>query len=78
MSVNAPLKIPFTDCPDVGEGHINGHAGFSSFSFDTSQRDDFVTYGNELFGNEANVKSSIEASEKTLEHVLESLEMAAS
>jgi hypothetical protein len=61
----------------VGEGHIDGHASFSSFSFDTTQRDDFVARGNELVGNEVNVEGFIEAGEKALEHVLEALEMAA-
>ena len=61
----------------MGEGHIDGHGCFSSFSFDTTERDDFLARGNELFGDEVNVKSSIEAGEKAIEHVLKALEMAA-
>jgi hypothetical protein len=34
--------------------------------------------GDELFGDEANVKGSIEGGEKALEHILEALEMAVS
>jgi hypothetical protein len=62
----------------VGEGHIDGHGCFAGLSLDATERDDFVARGNELFGDEVNVKSSIEAGEKALEHVLEALEMAAS
>src|SRR5713226_6089083 len=72
------LETVFTDCPDVGERHIDGHGGFSGLSLDTTDRDDMFARGDELFGDEANVKSSIEAGEKALEHVLEALEMAAS
>src|SRR5262245_19188052 len=71
------LEIGLADCPDASERHIYRDATFSGCSFDTAQRDDFVARRNELFGNEANVKSSIEASEKTLEHVLQALEVAA-
>jgi hypothetical protein len=72
------LEIPLTNCPDVGEGHVDGHGCFSGPALDTAERDDFLARGDELFGDEANVKSSIEVGEKTLEHVLEALEMAAS
>jgi hypothetical protein len=61
----------------VGEGHIDGHRRFSSFSFDTTKRNDFLTRGNELFRDEVNVESSIEAGEKSIEHILKALEMAA-
>src|SRR4030095_3865831 len=61
----------------MGEGHIDGHGCFSSFSLDTTERDDFVARGNELFGDEVNVKSFIEAGEKAIEHVLKALEVAA-
>jgi hypothetical protein len=44
---------------------------------DATERDDFVTRGNELFGDEVNVERTIEAREKTLEDVLKALEMAA-
>ena len=71
------MKIPLADRPDVGEGHIDGHGGFAGLSLDATERDDFVTRGYELFGDEVNVKSSIEAGEKAFEHVLEALEMAA-
>jgi hypothetical protein len=60
------------------EGHIDRDARFSSFSLDATERDDFLACGNELFGDEANVKSSIEASEKALEYILKAVEMATS
>jgi hypothetical protein len=62
----------------VDEGHIDGHGSFSGLSLDTTDRDDMLARGDEFFGDEANVKSSIEVGEKTLGHVLEALEMAAS
>src|SRR5687767_8402323 len=71
------LQIPIADCPDVGERHIDGNSCLSSFSLDTTERDDFVARRNELFGDEVNVESVIEAREKAVEHVLEALEMAA-
>jgi hypothetical protein len=72
------LEIPVTDCPDVDEGHIDGHACLSGLALDTTDRDDILARGDELFGDEANVKSSIKAGEKAIEHVLKALEMAAS
>jgi hypothetical protein len=73
-----PLKISLADSPDVDEGHIDGHGSFSSLSFDTTDRDDILARSDELFSDEANVKSSIEAGKKALEHVLKALEMASS
>jgi hypothetical protein len=35
--------------------HIDRHASFSGRSFDTTDRDDLLAGGDELFGNEANV-----------------------
>jgi hypothetical protein len=71
------LEMPVTDRPDMGERHIDGHGSFSSLSLDTTERDHFLARGNELFSDEANVESFIETRKKTLEHVLEALEMAA-
>jgi hypothetical protein len=62
----------------MDEGHIDGYAGFSGLSDDTTNRDDMLARSDELFGHEANVKSSIEVAEKAFEHVLEALEAAAS
>lgn len=62
----------------MGEGHIDGHGSFSGLSFDTTDYDDMLACSDELFSDEANVKSSIEAAEKALHHVLEALEVAAS
>jgi hypothetical protein len=67
------LEIPIADCPDVGEGHIDGHGCFSRFSFDTTERDDFLASGNKLFGDKVTCKSFIEAGEKPIEHVLKAL-----
>src|SRR5439155_10554431 len=72
------LETSLANCPDVDEGHIDGHGSLSSRSFDTTDRDDMFTRGDELFGDETNVKSSIEAGEKAFGHVQEALEMAAS
>jgi hypothetical protein len=72
------LKISLADCPDVDEGHIDRYGSFSGLSFDTTDRDDMLARSDELFSDEANVKSSIEVGEKALEHVLEALEVAAS
>jgi hypothetical protein len=69
------LKISLADCPDVDEGHIDGYGSFSGLSFDTTDRDDMLARSDELFSDEANVKSSIEVGEKALEHVLEALEV---
>jgi hypothetical protein len=71
------LEISLTDCPDVSERHIDWYATSPSRSFDTADRDDMLARRDELFGDEANVKSPIEAGEKSLKHVLEALEMAA-
>jgi hypothetical protein len=49
------LEIPLADCPDMSERHIDRHASFSGRSFDTTDRDDLLAGGDELFGNEANV-----------------------
>jgi hypothetical protein len=72
------LEISLADCPDMGEGDIDGHGRFSGLASDTADRDDMLARGDILFGDEANVKRSIKAGEKALEHVLEALEMAAS
>ena len=50
-------RYPSTDCPDVGERQIDGHACFSGLSLDTTERDDILTRGNELFGDKMNVKA---------------------
>jgi len=71
------LQITLANGPDIGNGHIDWHAVFSRFSLDATEGDDFLTLGDEFFGDEVNVESCIEAGEKTLEHVLKSLEMAA-
>src|SRR5262245_29223318 len=62
----------------MNEGHIHGDGIFSGLSCNTTDRDDMLASGDELFGNEANVKSSIEVGEKALEHVLEAFEMPTS
>jgi hypothetical protein len=72
------LKISVADCPDVNEGYIDGYGSFSSLSFDSTDRDDMLARSDELFSDEANVKSSIEVGEKALGHVLEALEVAPS
>jgi hypothetical protein len=71
------LEIPLTNRPDVSERHIHGHGCFSGLSLDATERDDSLARSDELVCDEVNVKSSIEVSEKALEHVLKALEMAA-
>ncbi len=43
----------------MGEGHIDGHGCLSGLSLDTTDRDDFLARGNELFGDEANVEKLV-------------------
>src|SRR6266576_5420966 len=71
------LEIPITDGPDVGEGHIDGYGCFSGLSFDATKRDDILARGDELLGDEMNVQRAIEACKKSLQHILQTLEMAA-
>jgi hypothetical protein len=65
------------DCPDVNEGNIDGHAGFAGLPLDATDRDDVLSRGDILIGDEVNVESSIKAGKKAFEHVLKALEMAA-
>ena len=41
----------------MGKGHIDGHGSFSGLALDTTDRDDILARGDELFGNEVNVKA---------------------
>jgi hypothetical protein len=67
------LETSLTDGPGVDEGYIDRDATSSRRSFDTTDRDDVLAPGDELFGDEMNVKSPIEAREEALEYVLEAL-----
>jgi len=72
------LETSLADCPDVDEGYIDRDAPSSRRSYDTTDPDDVLARGDELFGDEMNVKSPIEACEEALEYVLEALKMARS
>jgi hypothetical protein len=79
VSVKSPqsLEIPLSDRPDVGEGNVDRHGCFASLSLDTTECHDILARGNELFSDEVNVQSPVKAGEKSLEHILEAIEMAA-
>ena len=62
----------------MDEGYVDRDASFSRRSFDPPDRGDLLAPGDELFGDEMNVKSSIEAGKEALEYVLETLEVASS
>jgi hypothetical protein len=62
----------------VDEGDIDRDATSSRRSYDTTDRDDVLAPGDELFGDETNVKRPIEAREEALEYVLKALKMAGS
>jgi hypothetical protein len=72
------LETSLTDCPDVDEGDIDRDATSSRRSYDTTDRDNVLAPGDELFGDEMNVKSPIEAHEEALEYVLQALKMPGS
>ena len=62
----------------MDEWHIDRHRSLSGPSCDATDRDDLLPGGDEFLGDEANIEDSIEAREKALEHVLETLEMTGS
>src|SRR5688572_5026502 len=70
-------EIPVPHGPDVSERHVDRHPRRSRLSFDTTQRDDCLARCDELFGDEVNVESSIEARQKSFENVFEPFEMTA-
>ena len=72
------METSLADRPDVDEGYIDRDATSSRRSYDTTDRDDVLAPGDELFGDEMNVKSPIEAREEALEYVLEALKMPGS
>jgi hypothetical protein len=51
----------------VDEGDVDRDASLSRRSFDPPDRDDTLAPGDELFGDEMNVNSSIEAGEEALQ-----------
>jgi hypothetical protein len=61
------LETSVADGPDVDEGDVDRDASLSRRSFDPPDRDDTLAPGDELFGDEMNVNSSIEAGEEALQ-----------
>jgi hypothetical protein len=53
----------------MNERDIDGHGGLSGSPYNTTDRDNMFARADELFGDEANVKRSIQAGEKALGHV---------
>jgi hypothetical protein len=72
------LETSLTDRPDVDEGDIDRDATSSRRSYDTTNRHNVLAPADQLFGDEMNVKSPIEAREEALEYVLKALKMAGS
>jgi hypothetical protein len=53
------LEIPLADRPDVNEGHIDGHGGLPSFSFDPTERDNVLARADELLGDEVHIQGAM-------------------
>ena len=62
----------------MNECDIDRDATSSRRSYDTTDRHNVLAPGDELFGDEMNVKRPIEAREEALEYVLKALKMAGS